>query len=83
MMIGFGISAENFLISGTFFIATSFASSGSQKKEYSEVDFGCVDAVTFIGEVTSFFSSTSGLQKKDRSETSFIRRGTGNVETFI
>ncbi len=65
MTICFGTSAENFVTSGVLFVATLFASSGSQKV-YSETGFrsgDAVDAVIFIGEATSFMSSTLGFQK--------------------
>ncbi len=55
-MIGMGIGAVNFSISGALFVATSFDSLGSQKKENLEdSDLGCEDAgdvVTFDGDVT-------------------------------
>ncbi len=78
MMIGFGISEVNLMISGAFFVAILFVSSGSQKKENLEIDFGCGDdgdRVTFDGEAISFDSAASEFQKKDRSEMSFIRGG--------
>ncbi len=54
VMIGFGTSAVNFSISGTFFVATSFilSASGSQKKDRSEMGFGrrgTSDVENFIG----------------------------------
>ncbi len=49
VMIGFGISAENFLTGGALFVATSFDSSGSQKKENLEDGFGCRD----VGDVVT------------------------------
>ncbi len=87
-MIGFGISVENFSISGTFFIATSFDSStlGSQKKENSDFGFGCGDVgdvVIFIEEVISYVFSALGIQKKERSEMSFVRRGTSDEMNFV
>ncbi len=84
--IGFGTGAENFLNSGAFFIAISFISSGTQKKENSESDFGRRDdrdGVTFDGEAISFMSSASGFQKKDRSEMDFIHGITGDEMTFM
>ncbi len=76
VMIGFGTSAGIFATSGAFFVATSLDSSDSQKKEYSEVGFGCRDTgdvVIFDGEATSFISSSSGFQKKtDRKRLSFF-----------
>ncbi len=83
MMNGIGMGAENFSTGGVLFVATSFVSSGSQKKEYSEVDFGCIDAVTFIGEVTLFFSSASRFQKKERSEMDFVHGDTGDEMSFV
>ncbi len=83
MIIGFGISAVNFATSGAFFVATSFDSSGSQKKENSESGFGCrdaIDAVIFDRDATSLVSSASGFQKKERSETGFRRRVTARTE---
>ncbi len=64
VMIGSGISAMNFSNSGAFFIAISFISSGSQKKENSETCFRNGDVETFVGEVISFVSSASEFQKK-------------------
>ncbi len=86
MMIGFGISGVNFVTEGSFFVVTSFVSSGSQKKVYSEVDFGCrhvEDAVIFDEEMTWFVFLASGFQRKDRSETSFIRGVTGDEMSFV
>ncbi len=86
MMIGFGISVVNFATGGTFFVVTSFASSGSQKKVYSDSSFGSrddEDAVNFDGDVTSFVSSALGIQKKERSEMSFICGVIGDVMIFV
>ncbi len=75
-VIGFGFSVVNFATGGSFFVATSFVSPGSQKKVYLEdSDFRCrdvEDAVNFIGEVTSFVSLASGFQKKESSEMGFV-----------
>ncbi len=50
-------------------MATSSASSDSQKKMNSEDDFVCDD----VGEaVISFESSASGSQKKESSEMGFM-----------
>ncbi len=76
----------NFATEGSFFIATSFVSSGSQKKVYSEVDFGCRDdgdEVTFVREAISFDSSASEFQKKESSEMSFIHGVTGDETSFV
>ncbi len=84
--IGIGTGAVNFATSGTFFVAISLASSGSQRKESSESDFRCGDAVeveTFDGEAISFDSSASGIQKKERSKTDFVRGVTGDEMSFI
>ncbi len=85
VMIGFGIGAENFAISGAFLIATSFISSDSQKKENSETGFGCGDAgdaVILDGEATSFMSSASGFQKKGQIRDGF-RMHTSNEEISL
>ncbi len=85
-MIGFGVGVENFSTGGTFFISTSFVSSGSQKKENSDSDFRRRDdgnGVTFVGEAISFVSSVSGFQKNDRSETDFVHGVTGEEMTFL
>ncbi len=47
-MIGFGIGAENFAISGTFFIVTSFISSGTQKKGIQKIMGGEAIEVSMI-----------------------------------
>ncbi len=76
----------NFGISGTFFVATSFASSGVQKKVYSEMRFrirDVDDVETFEGEATSFVSSTSGFQKKDSSEMGLVHGDTGDEMIFL
>ncbi len=60
--------------------------SGSQKKEYSDSSFRCDDArdvVTFDEEAISFVFSTSGFQKKDRSETGFVHGDTGDEMSFV
>ncbi len=44
-MIFFRIGVENFSISGALFVATSFTSSGSQKKESLDFGFSCGDVV--------------------------------------
>ncbi len=75
MEIRCGTGAVNSATSGALFVATSFDSSGSQKKEYSDSDFGCRDVgdvVTFIGDATSLVSLASEFQKKDRSEMGFV-----------
>ncbi len=77
VMIGIGMGAANFAISGAFFVVISSVFLGSQKKVNSESDFGCGD------EVISFISSASGFQKKDRSETDFVRGITGEEMTFL
>ncbi len=73
----FGTGAENFAISGAFFVVTSCASSDFQKKVSSESDFRCGD------EVISFVLSASGSQKKERSVMSFIHGVTGDETSFI
>ncbi len=86
VMICFRISGENFSISGTFFIATSLVSSGSQKKDTSDSGFRGRDAdevETFDGEAFSFMSSVSGFQKKESSETGFVRGDTGDEMNFL
>ncbi len=73
--IGIGTGAENFTISGAFFVVISLASSDSQKKVSSDSVFGSGDVSeeeTFIGEAFSFMFSASGIQKKDKSEMGFI-----------
>ncbi len=89
-MIGIGTGAANFAISGAFFVATSsassFISSGCQKKVYSETRFGIGDVGdvgTLEGEGTLFMSSVSGIQKKDRSVMGFMRGVTGDEMTFL
>ncbi len=85
-MIGFGTGAVNFSTSGAVFVATSFVSSGSQKKENSDSSFGRGDdgdALIFIGEATLFMSSVSGFQKKDSSVMGFISGDTGEVMNFV
>ncbi len=84
MTIGFGFSAANFLTGGVFLVATSFDSSGSQKKDNSNSDFRCTDKVeTFDGEAISFDSSASGIQKKDRSGMGFVHGVTGDEMIFV
>ncbi len=80
MMIVFGFNVVSFAISGAFFVVTSLASSGSQKKENSEDDFVCDD----VGDVViSFAFSASESQKKERSETDFVCGVTGEETTFL
>ncbi len=80
MTIGIGTGAMNFVTSGTFFVASSFASSGVQKKESSETRFRIGD----VGdEVISFVSSASGSQKKERSEMGFVQGDTGDETSFL
>ncbi len=84
--IGIGMGAVNFAIGGSFFVASSFISSGDQKKEYSGSVFGSrdVDDVEILdGEATLFISSASGFQKKDRSETDFVSGVTGDEMNFV
>ncbi len=86
MMIRIGTGAVNFSTEGVFFVATSFTSSDSQKKVNSDSEFRCGDvgvAVTFFGEVTSFVSSTSGFQKKERSVMGFVCGVTGKEMSFV
>ncbi len=92
VMIGFGFRAVSFATLGALFVATSSASSDSQKKESSETRFriGDVDDVgtlegetTFIGEAISFVSSASGFQKNERLETAFVRGDTGEETIFM
>ncbi len=85
VMIGIGMGAANFAISGAFFIATSSASLDSQKKVNSDFGFGCdTDEVeTFDGEAFSFDSSASGFQKNESSETSFVHGDTGEETIFL
>ncbi len=85
-MIVFGIGVVNLVTLGALFVMTSFASSGSQKKEYSVSSFRCgddEDAETFNREVISFVSSASGSQKKVRSEMGFVQGVTGEEMTFL
>ncbi len=75
VMIFFGIGEVNFSTEDALFVATSLASSDSQKKVNLDSEFRCRDAddvETFEGEASSFMSSTSGFQKKNRSEMGFI-----------
>ncbi len=72
MMIFFDIGEVNFSTEGAFFVATSLVSLGSQKKENLETCFGSRDVGTFVGEVTSFTSSASEFQKKERLEMGFV-----------
>ncbi len=86
MMIGFGFSEVNFSTGGVFFMANSFISSGSQKKDTSDSGFRGRDAdevETFDGEAFSFVSSASGFQKNDRSEMSFVCGDTGDETSFL
>ncbi len=73
-MIFFNVKEQQITSIGT--LTTSFCSSGSQKKEYSDSGFGCRDvgdAVIFEGEVTSFVSLALGFQKRtDRRQTSYM-----------
>ncbi len=83
MMIGFGISEVNFATEGLFFVAISFASLDSQKKENSDSSFGHGDdgdALILVREAISFMFSASGIQKKDRSETGGV---TGDETSFV
>ncbi len=61
--------------------------SGVQKKESSETRFGGTGNVgevgTLEGEATLFMSSASGIQKKDRSEMSFVYGVTGDEMGFV
>ncbi len=82
-MIGFGFGVENVVTSGTLFVVTLFASWGAQKKEYSEDGVGCGDVGTFDEDAISFMFSASGFQKKDRSETDFMRGVTGEEMSFL
>ncbi len=84
--IGIGMGAVNFVTSGALFVATSLASSDSQKKDNSNSGFRCRDAdevETFDGEAFSFIFSASGFQKDDRSEMSFVRGDTGDEMSFV
>ncbi len=75
VMIGFRMGAENFSTGGVFFVATSFAFSGSQKKVYLDSSFGSrnvVDVEIIDGDATSFVFLALGIQKKERSEMGFI-----------
>ncbi len=75
VMIGIGTGAENFSTEDALFVATSLASSDSQKKVNSDSEFRYVDVSeeeTFIGDVISFMSSALGIQKKESSEMSFV-----------
>ncbi len=83
VMIGIGTGAESFAILGAFFVVTSSVSLDSQKKENSEDDVVCGGVETFEGEATLFMSLTSGFQKKDSSEMSFVRGDTGEETTFL
>ncbi len=83
VMIVFGIGVENFVTSGTFFVAISFISLGVQKKEYSEDGIGCGDVGTFNEDAISFMFSASEFQKKDKSETDFMQGVTGEETTFL
>ncbi len=86
VMIGIGMGAVNFATGGSFFVASSFISSGDQKKEYSGSDFegrDVGDVVIFFGKVISFTISASGIQKKERSETNFVRGVTGDEMNFV
>ncbi len=77
MMIGIGTGAVNIATSGALFIATSFVSSGSQKKENSDSDFGSDD----VGEaVISFVSSASESHKKERPDSGFRRHFTHQLK---
>ncbi len=86
MYVMIGTGAEIFAIAGTFFVVTSFVSSGVQKKENSDDCLRCRDdgdEVTFDGEAISFDSSASEFQKKESSETSFIHGVTGDEMSFV
>ncbi len=80
VMIFFGTSAENFSTSVALFVVTSLASLGVQKKVSSESDFGCRDVKD---EVISFVSSASESQKKEISETGFMRGVAGDEMTLL
>ncbi len=84
--ICFGTSEVNFAICGSFFMATSSASSGVQKKESSGSGFGCRDVgdvLILVREANSFMFSTSESQKKERSEMDFVHGITGDETTFL
>ncbi len=83
--IGFGMGTENFATSGALFVATSFTSSGTQKKENSETRFriGDVDDVGALERGASYVFSASGFQKNERSETAFVSGDTGDEITFL
>ncbi len=84
-MIGVGFNAANFS-TDALFVATSFVSSDSQKKEYSDSDFRFVDVgevETFDGEAFSFVFSASGFQKKERSVMGFMHGVTGEEMSFL
>ncbi len=86
VMIGIGTGAMNFSTGGSFFAVTSFVSSGSQKKVYSEDRFGSGDVrevVTFDRKAISFDSSASGFQMKESSEMSFVHGVTGDEMSFV
>ncbi len=85
VMIGMGTGAVNFSTSGALFVATSFISSGSQKKENSDFGFRCDanEVETFDGEAFSLESSASGFQKNKRLETAFVHGDTGDEMTFL
>ncbi len=83
MVIGFGIGVEKFMNSRAFFIAISFVSSDSQKKESSEGDFVCRDVGTSDREMISFVYSASGIQKNESSITDFVCGDTGDEMSFL
>ncbi len=83
VMMRFGIGEANFSTEGALFVATSSASWGVQKKEYSEDGVGCGDVGTFDGDAISFVFSASGFQKNERSEMGFVRGDTGDETIFL
>ncbi len=79
VMIGIGTGAVNIATSGALFVATSFVSSGSQKKENSDSES------IFEGwdEVIPFVCSASGSQKKEYSVMCFVRGVIGDETIFL
>ncbi len=82
--IGFGISKVNLVMSIAHCVTSSFTFSGVQRKENSDLDsFSISISFLFNDETVSFVFSISEFQKKDSSETDFVRGDTGESMSFM
>ncbi len=86
--IEFDFSEVNFMMSDAHSTMSSFVFSETQKNENSDlVSFSISISFSFNNEVFSFiFSfeiSISEFQKKDNSETVFVRGDTGDSMSFL